>query len=281
MLEQRTSTKAYFETTALAWRDIYAKTDLYSHLYRQRRSIVLARVDELGVPDQSRVLEIGCGPGLTTVALAERGYSVLAVDTAVNMIAMTRALASESGVGRVVSTTLCDASRLGVRDETFDLVVVVGVTEWIQSLPKAMREFARVLKPGGHVIVTGDNSWALHCVLDPVLNPLLAPVKRGFKRICKALGLRATRPDCYLRSLRVLQSSLESEGLKSTKATTFGFGPFSIFKKKPLPDHLGFKLHRWLQNMADRGLPVLRWMGHVNVISALKPHPPRYRRSFP
>jgi 2-polyprenyl-3-methyl-5-hydroxy-6-metoxy-1,4-benzoquinol methylase len=264
-------TKAYFQVTATAWRDIYAKTDLYSQLYQQRRSIVLGMVDELALPPEARVLEVGCGPGLTTVALAQRGFTVLAVDTAPNLIAMTLALADNSGVGHRISTALCDVGSLAARHEAFDLVVMVGVTEWLDSLQEPMAEIARVMKPGSHLIVTGDNSWALHCVLDPVLNPMLAPLKRGFRTLLQRWRMREPVPVCHLRSIRKLVASFEAAGLRRIRTRTFGFGPFSILKRKPLPDQLGSKVHRALQSLADRGWPILASMGHVSVALAMKP----------
>lgn len=270
-LSSTNSTKAHFQVTATAWRDIYDKADLYSRIYQQRRSIVLATIDELALPRTSRVLEVGCGPGLTTVALARRGFTVLAVDTAPNMIAMTRALAKNAGVGDQISTALCDAGSLAARDEAFDLVVFVGVTEWLASLREPMKEIARVMKPGGHLIVTGDNSWALHCVLDPVLNPLFAPLKRGLRNVLERLRFRQPAPICYLRSVRELESSFEAAGLRRIKGMTFGFGPFSILKKKALTDKFGWRVHGTLQSLSERGWPILGSMGHVSVAVAMRP----------
>jgi ubiquinone/menaquinone biosynthesis C-methylase UbiE len=240
-------------------------------MYQQRRSIVLALVDELALPPGARVLEVGCGPGFTTVALARRQFTVLAVDTAPNMISMTRELAAQSDVGHRITTALCDVRNLAAPSETFDLLVVVGVTEWLDSLQQPMSEIARVMKPGGYLVVTGDNSWGLHCVLDPALNPLFAPLKRGIRTVLARLEWRASRPVCHLRSVHQLESSINNAGLRPIRWMTLGFGPFSILKKKLIPDSLGSKLHRTLQRWADRGVPAFRFMGHVCVAVANKP----------
>jgi SAM-dependent methyltransferase len=267
----RNLVSAYFQVTAAAWRDIYAKTDLYSQIYQSRSSLVLALVDELALLPGARVLEVGCGPGLTTVALARREFTVLAIDAASSMLAMTRAFADCSGVGHRISTAMCDIRSMAAANDKFDLVVMVGVTEWLDSLQQPMSEIARVMKPGGHVVVTGDNSWSMHCVLDPALNPLLAPVKRKIRTVLRRLGWRDNLPVCHLRSVRQFQESIKAAGLRPVRYVTLGFGPFSVLNRKLVPDTIGSKLHRILQRWADRGVPVLRSMGHVCVAVAIKP----------
>src|SRR2546429_4178898 len=63
----------------------------YTTLFRS-----LGLVDELALPSGSHILEIGCGAGLTTIALAQRGFTVQAVDTVDRMVALTRQAATEA-----------------------------------------------------------------------------------------------------------------------------------------------------------------------------------------
>src|SRR2546430_17690649 len=73
--------RSHFRYSANYWRDLYNANGLFEVIHQQRRAIVLGLVDELALPSGSHILEIGCGAGLTTIALAQRGFTVQAVDT--------------------------------------------------------------------------------------------------------------------------------------------------------------------------------------------------------
>jgi ubiquinone/menaquinone biosynthesis C-methylase UbiE len=261
-----------FQTTASKWKDIYREENLYSRLYQQRMELVLSLVDEIGLAADARALEVGCGPGVITAALAEREYLVNAIDTVADMIEMTRKLADESGLGARVQTQICDIRDLCFADNSFDVAVVVGVTEWLDSLGKPLSEIVRVMKPGGYLIVTGDNSWSLNFALDPVKNPVSLHARRIVRKMLMRFdGKPASR--YHLRSVRQLDSCLKTAGLKKIKRMTLGFGPFSFLGKIVFPDSTGIKIHGKLQALADRRWPVLRSTGHVYVAVARKPGP--------
>ena len=62
LLSHRKAVGDYFEATAHYWEDLYDRQDRF---YRQRIERVLQFTDKLGLPPESRLLEIGCGPGAT------------------------------------------------------------------------------------------------------------------------------------------------------------------------------------------------------------------------
>lgn len=103
-----------------------------SHLDRVSRLVPIAPGD--------RVLEIGCGRGHLTKALALRGAEIVGID------ANPRAeeLAA-SGLVRQMR-----AEELDFDDETFDVIVSVHAIEHIPRLEQAFSEMVRVLVPGGH-----------------------------------------------------------------------------------------------------------------------------------
>src|SRR6267378_2147544 len=92
----------YFKARARDWEEIYAQKDVYAVIHQQRQTLVLAMVDKLGLPPDEQVLEVGCGAGLTTAALAHRGYIIDAVDSVDEMVDLTRRHAAEVGVAHRV-----------------------------------------------------------------------------------------------------------------------------------------------------------------------------------
>src|SRR5216117_3967363 len=101
--EQQKRVNDYFQSTLAYWDEIYREGGVYQTIYQRRRTVALSLVDKLALPAGSRVLEVGCAHGLTTVALAERGFSVEAVDAVPEMISAARIRAQESGLAQRMS----------------------------------------------------------------------------------------------------------------------------------------------------------------------------------
>jgi len=96
------------------------------------------------------VLEIGCGTGLRTAWLADRARSVLALDLSEGMLEVARARVDAAGVTfRRHDLT----ERWPAEDASFDLVADSLVLEHLPDLGRLFREAARVLRPGGLMVV--------------------------------------------------------------------------------------------------------------------------------
>src|SRR5947207_991239 len=135
LLSHRKAVGDYFEATAHYWEELYDRQDRF---YRQRHERVLQFTDKLGLPPESGLLEIGCGPGLTAVALARRGYVVHAIDIAPVMIDRTLQRAAAAGVEDRVWARQADIQALTFGDRMFDLVLAVGVIPWVFSPQRAL-----------------------------------------------------------------------------------------------------------------------------------------------
>ena len=168
---------SHFQSSASYWSEVYRTETVEAAIYRQRHELVLSMIASLQMPIGSRILELGCGAGLTSVALAQRGYQVNAIDSIPVMLELTSREAEQAGVGDRVITSLGDAHNVEFADEQFALVLAIGLTPWLHSLETALSEMTRVVRSGGHVIVTADNRYRLSYWLDPRLNPIHGPVR--------------------------------------------------------------------------------------------------------
>jgi SAM-dependent methyltransferase len=209
------------------------------------------------------------------VALAQRGYRLDALDTVPAMLELTRQKAEQAEVSDQVSAGLGDAHQLPYADESFHAVIAMGVTPFLHSLPVAMREMTRVVKANGYVLVNADNRWRLNYILDPRLSPLLAAPRRAVKMLLQPLGYRGGRAGVLIHrySRREFDSIIVQSGLQIRLSSMLGFGPFTFFGKE-LPNRIGLKLHRFLQECADQNVPIARSTASQYIVLAQKPAPP-------
>lgn len=99
------------------------------------------------------VLEVGCGPGKLLADLVAAGYRCAAVDRSPQMVVAARGELRRRGFS-LSQTPVVDATvqQLPFPDHTFDDVVSTFPTDYILD-PDALREVARVLRPGGRLVV--------------------------------------------------------------------------------------------------------------------------------
>jgi ubiquinone/menaquinone biosynthesis C-methylase UbiE len=103
---------------------------------------------------EATVLDYCCGNGEDSLYLARHGARhVTGIDISDVSIANCRRRATDAGVADRVAFEVMDAEALAFPDDTFDLITEYGVLHHLQ-LDSAMRELARVLKPGGHMVCT-------------------------------------------------------------------------------------------------------------------------------
>jgi ubiquinone/menaquinone biosynthesis C-methylase UbiE len=264
---------SYFQRASRFWTEVYENDDEIALICQRRRDIALGWIDELDLPAGGRVLDVGCGAGLTSVELAARGFDIDATDTVPDMIQLTRRHGAQANVSARLRTTLGDVHALEFEDHTFDAAVALGVLPWLHSPQTAMYELARVLKPGAHLIFSANNAGRLTYVTDPRFNRALAPVRRS--RLCQYLRprLRRTPPGApsQLHSLGEVDSMIVEAGFEKVRGQTLGFGPFTFLGRRVLPESLGVRLHGWLQERADRRVTALANRGAQYMVLARKP----------
>jgi SAM-dependent methyltransferase len=109
----------------------------------------------LGAGPGERILEVGPGTGYYTLDVAEwvgPDGRVEILDVQQEMLDHTMGRANESGLENV-APTLADATAMPYEDDGFDAAYLVTVLGEIPDQDVALRELARVLKPGGRLVV--------------------------------------------------------------------------------------------------------------------------------
>jgi len=110
-----------------------------------RRRVALALLDDahLAAP---KLLDAGCGAGALLAELSARGRAV-GVDLSPSAIAITK----DRGLGGLIQA---DLQHLPIAREAFDAVMLCDVLEHVLDDEQALREAARVLRPGGIAVIT-------------------------------------------------------------------------------------------------------------------------------
>jgi len=116
-------------------------------------------LDMMGELAGARVLDAGCGDGALVCAAAWRGADLTGIDPDPAMLAAARSRAVKAGVratfleGRV--------ERLPFPDASFDVVASITVLCFVPDAAGAVREMARVLRPGGRLVLGELGRWSL------------------------------------------------------------------------------------------------------------------------
>lgn len=124
----------------------------------------LTLMHELDLKGDERVLDVGCGPGISTVKLAQllpRGKAI-GVDITDKMLEIARQRAKAHKLKNVTFLKE-DAMSLSFPDETFDVVFSSYLLPWVPNVDQAIAEMHRVLKGGGKIgiITSATGSYNL------------------------------------------------------------------------------------------------------------------------
>jgi ubiquinone/menaquinone biosynthesis C-methylase UbiE len=174
-------------------------------------------LDWIGVPNELRWLDVGCGTGAFTEELIKHRSpkSVVAIDPSAEQIAFAR---SRPGLENV-EFHIGDARSLPFADDSFDIAVMALVIHFVPEPAEAVAEMARVVRPGG---LAASYVWDYSVGGSPT-----APVTAAVK----ALGLEAPPPpSANATSMPALRELWRAAGLEDieTRVITIPVGHASF-----------------------------------------------------
>jgi SAM-dependent methyltransferase len=163
--------------------DRMAELDGRHWWYRARREILadlIAR--KLRLPEDARILEIGCGTGHNLEMLQRFGRADgIEIDPAARAVAAQR-------LGRPIGEAPLPALS-GVEDGAYDLVAILDVLEHVEEDEAALASIARKLRPGGRILITVPAHpwmWSAH---DAVNHHKRRYTRRTLKAAVASAGL--------------------------------------------------------------------------------------------
>ncbi|MGC3959656.1 MAG: class I SAM-dependent methyltransferase [Verrucomicrobiota bacterium] len=176
-----------------------------SHILADTRDVEEA-LRNVAVTKGGKALDVATGGGHTALWLVRHGWEVTAGDIAVRMLENARQLCADAGFN--IETRVFPAEEIPFADRSFDLVTVRVAPHHFSSPEKFVQESARVLSPGGHLMVIDGcvpdddpetEAW-LHRVeklRDPSHGRFLS--RRAWEDLVRAAGLSVVRSELHPR----------------------------------------------------------------------------------
>ena len=136
--------------------DIAPKYDLLNHLLSLNidkgwRRKAMRCVEEDG---KGHLLDVACGTGDFSIAACRAGVrQVTGIDISANMVNIGRKKVAEAGLAGQIDLRSGDSEAMEFSDNTFDTVTVAFGVRNFGDLDLGLRELARVVKPGGKVVI--------------------------------------------------------------------------------------------------------------------------------
>lgn len=151
-------------------------------------------VDQLGIRPQMTVLELGCGTGVFTVEITQRlgeGGQLHVVELQEAYLRQAQQRVKAAGLQTRVTFHHSGAYALPIDTDSIDLAVVIATLAQIPERFTALHELRRVLKPGGHLVISEE-------LPDPAYVP--PPVMRRWLTAARYRPIgQSGSPFCYLQ----------------------------------------------------------------------------------
>lgn len=144
---------AKFSELAHRWWD----TESEFRPLHQINPLRLAWIDEIVPLAGKRVLDIGCGGGILTDAMARKGAEVLGIDLAGKALKVAQLHALEAQTQGVRYREVSAETLAAEQPESFDVVTCMEMLEHVPDPSSVVRACATLVKPGGHVFFSTIN----------------------------------------------------------------------------------------------------------------------------
>jgi len=184
------------------------------------------------IDNRSRVLDIGCGKGTTSVLLAQKyGCTVVGIDFSEDLLKQSTDLAKRKGINRKVSFQMGNALNLPFSDEEFDAAIGQAILILVGDKKKAVKEALRVVKTGGHIGWL-ELSWKKPVTrefLDGVSNVICAYCMLGvetfddWKKTFEEAGLKELHISPYSQEFGGMRGMLRDEGFTNASKIMFRY----------------------------------------------------------
>jgi 2-polyprenyl-3-methyl-5-hydroxy-6-metoxy-1,4-benzoquinol methylase len=199
-------------------------------------------LEMMGTLRGTRVLDAGCGDGVLVCAVASRGAIATGIDPDPAMLAAARRRAGNAGL--TASFAMGRTERLPFPDGAFDVVSAVAVLCFVSDAAGIVREMARVVRPGGRLILGELGRWSAWAALRRIRAWLGSPTWRRaqfhtaaeLRALAEQAGLSVAtvRGAVFYPPVGMLARALAPLDLSLGHRTTFGAAFIALSALSPI-----------------------------------------------
>jgi len=268
-LSREIDVKQHFSRRSAYWDSLYNEpTGPHAFLkyeLKRREELVFDLIGSRCGGGAKTALDLGCGPGQYMVHLSQLGFDCCGADISEEMLQIAREKIPASPFVKWIHS---DCRNVPVQDQFFDLILCIGVLEYLSDDLSALKEIGRLIKPGGGVILTFPNLYKLRNLLNPYYY-LVRIWTYLFVRQSSRRSPDATEQLDYCKStvrrysLRHVHKLTAGAGFHVMEVRSCCFGPFSLWKREILSLSRTMKISDALEALQrHRGFGFLRFFAN-------------------
>lgn len=241
-LSRKNIVKEHFSKRSEYWDSLYDESNQKQNFTRfelkRRKEIVFDFISKLDVNTSMTALDLGCGAGQYLLGLSDLGIKSFGADISKDMldISSEKLLKAKLNNGNLLCA---DCYNVPLQSNKFDLIICIGVLEYLNKEAAALSEIRRMLKPGGKLIATLPNFYKLRNLINPyyylirVWSYLFG--KSAKKKSSTSVGeIKIDFGVSTVTRYNLIKAKkmFADAGLNLVDFQGYCFGPFSLWKKE-------------------------------------------------
>lgn len=195
------------------------------HLVKPKKKMASRAIATLQMVEGDVILDVGCGAGEFAYHIAPRVSKVVAIDTLETSIEIAKDFFSLPNIDFIAG----DLFQMEFPSNSFDCVLFLETIEHVENPMAFLKEFYRLLKPGGFLIISTPNALSYSYITGNVFLYFSKLVSRLVASINKEEHNTGTQLDhIYSWNFTTLYRLLNRSGFTYVNHAFTGFGPVSI-----------------------------------------------------
>lgn len=238
--QKKREVEVFFDDDAIDYMKYKYQDDQVSYM-SVRQKLVIEFIEQYVLKlakDTIMVLDAGCGPGLLIEDLNKYNVHCFGFDISINMLKLAHTRLSDTLLHGKCILMRADIENIPIPDKAFDLVISLGVIEYLDDDAKALSEFYRILKPGGYFLTAVTNKYSYNLMFDNIIEYFKK--RRIISEYLSKVKIKMNMGKIMPREFTIrkyspyqFQKDLARNNLKIIRDKFFGFNalpyPFNLF----------------------------------------------------